>query len=561
LPYSICFVLNKRIKTSQVHFAINVQEGCKEKQSWINLANLFQYVCHKSSYSVIEQGLKIDYLAAILAEWLIFCIFALLLRGYMEHPTKVIDENRQGEAMMLDKAVNSGKKKLFLESYGCQMNFSDSEIVASILKDKGFSTTKDFTEADVIFVNTCAIRDNAEQRVRNRLNDFKAAKKQKPDLVIGVLGCMAERLKHQFLDEEKIVDIVAGPDAYRDLPNLIERVEGGHKAINVMLSKEETYADITPVRLDSNGVNAFISIMRGCDNMCSFCVVPFTRGRERSRDPESIVGEARDLFEKGYREVTLLGQNVDSYLWAGGGLKKEILTDEQKGSAVNFAQLLEKIALIHPDLRIRFSTSHPKDMTDDVIYTMAKYENICNYIHLPVQSGSSTVLERMNRGYTREWYIDRIASIRRIIPDCGISTDVMTGFCGETEEQHQETVSLMREMEYDFAYMFAYSERPKTMAERQFSDDIPEEVKKKRLAEVIALQQQNSEKRTRAMVGQVHRVLIEQTSKKDDEMWMGRNSQNVVVVFPKENYKPGDYVDVLAETCTKATLIGKVIVS
>lgn len=478
----------------------------------------------------------------------------------MEHPTKVIDEKRQGEAFLLEDSATPGKKKLFLESYGCQMNFSDSEIVASILKDEGFTTTKDYTEADVIFVNTCAIRENAEQRVRNRLNDFKAAKKRKPELVVGVLGCMAERLKHKFLDEEKIVDIVVGPDAYRDLPNLIGQVEGGHKAVNVILSKEETYADITPVRLDSNGVTAFISIMRGCDNMCSFCVVPFTRGRERSRNPESIVAEAHDLFAKGYREVTLLGQNVDSYLWAGGGLKKEVLTDDQKATAVSFAQLLELVALVHPDLRVRFSTSHPKDMTDDVLHIMAKYENICNYIHLPVQSGNSTVLERMNRGYSREWYLDRIAAIRNIIPDCGISTDVITGFCGETDEQHRDTVSLMEQVGYDFAYMFAYSERPKTLAERQFTDDIPEEVKKSRLAEIIALQQQHSEKKTRAMVGKVHRVLIEHTSKRDTDKWMGRNSQNTVVVFPKENYQPGDYVNVLAESCTKTTLIGKVVV-
>ncbi|MGL5888647.1 MAG: MiaB/RimO family radical SAM methylthiotransferase, partial [Bacteroidia bacterium] len=338
----------------------------------------------------------------------------------MSEEVKVIDETRQGEAIMLDGQVAAGSRKLFLESYGCQMNFSDSEIVASILKDQGYTTTKDYTEADVIFVNTCAIRENAEQRVRNRLNEFKAAKRNNPDMVVGVLGCMAERLKHKFLDEEKIVDIVVGPDAYRDLPNLISKVEGGHKAVNVILSKEETYADITPVRLDSNGVSAFISIMRGCDNMCSFCVVPFTRGRERSRDPESIVAEAHDLFARGYREVTLLGQNVDSYLWAGGGLKKEILTDEQRAAATNFARLLEMVALVHPDLRVRFSTSHPKDMTDEVLHTMAKYENICKYIHLPVQSGNSDVLERMNRGYSREWYLNRVAAIRSIMPDCSI---------------------------------------------------------------------------------------------------------------------------------------------
>ncbi|MCU0433888.1 MAG: tRNA (N6-isopentenyl adenosine(37)-C2)-methylthiotransferase MiaB [Bacteroidia bacterium] len=477
----------------------------------------------------------------------------------MNEVEKVIDETRQGEALMLDVQATPGTRKLFLESYGCQMNFSDSEIVASILKDQGYTTTKDYTEADVIFVNTCAIRENAEQRVRNRLSEFKAAKRNKPDMVVGVLGCMAERLKHKFLDEEKIVDIVVGPDAYRDLPNLISKVEGGHKAVNVILSKEETYADITPVRLDSNGVSAFISIMRGCDNMCSFCVVPFTRGRERSRDPESIVAEARDLFEKGYREVTLLGQNVDSYLWAGGGLKKEILTDEQRANAINFARLLEMVALVHPDLRIRFSTSHPKDMTDEVLHTMAKYENICKYIHLPVQSGNSDVLERMNRGYSREWYLSRIDSIRRIMPDCAISTDVITGFCGETEEQHRETVSLMELVKYDFAYMFAYSERPKTMAERQFEDDVPEEVKKRRLTEIIDRQQIHSEIRTKAQVGKVHRVLIEHTSKRDEDKWMGRNTQNTVVVFPKGNYKPGEYVNVLVDRCTKTTLIGTVV--
>lgn len=471
---------------------------------------------------------------------------------------KVIDESRQGEALMTEASAE-GKRKLYLESYGCQMNFSDSEIVASILKNEGFSTTNDYTEADVIFVNTCAIREGAEQRVRNRLVEFKHAKKKKPEMIVGVLGCMAERLKEQFLDQEKIVDIVVGPDAYRDLPNLISKVEGGQKAVNVLLSKEETYADISPVRLDSNGVSAFISIMRGCDNMCSFCVVPFTRGRERSRDPESIVHEARDLFERGYREVTLLGQNVDSYIWAGGGLKKDILTEEQKANATTFGHLLEMVAKIHPDLRVRYSTSNPRDMTDDVLHVMAKYDNICKYIHLPVQSGSTRVLEVMNRGYTREQYMDRIHAIKRIMPDCAISSDIITGFCTETEEEHKETLSLMEWAEYDFSYMFAYSERPKTLAERQFKDDVPEEVKKRRLAEVIALQQKLSEKKTKAQVGKVHRVLIEHESKKSKEMWAGRNSQNTVVVFPKGNYKKGEYADVLVETCTKTALIGRVI--
>jgi tRNA-2-methylthio-N6-dimethylallyladenosine synthase len=474
----------------------------------------------------------------------------------MEEIEKVIDENRQGEALMLD-TNGEGKPKLYLESYGCQMNFADSEIVASILKDGGYATTKDFNEADVIFVNTCAIRDNAEQRVRTRLTDFKKAKKKNPDLIIGVLGCMAERLKEKLLEEEKLVDIVVGPDAYRDIPNLLLKAEEGQKAVNVILSKEETYADITPVRLDSNGVTAFISIMRGCDNMCSFCVVPFTRGRERSRDPQSIVAEARDLFEKGYREVTLLGQNVDSYIWAGGGLKKEILTEEQRKNATTFAQLLEMVALIHPDLRVRYSTSNPKDMTDDVLHVMAKYENICKNIHLPVQSGSSRILELMNRGYTREWYQERILAIRRIMPDCGISSDIITGFCTETEEDHKETMSLMEWADYDFSFMFFYSERPNTAAERKLEDDIPEEVKKRRLAEVIALQQKLSEQKTKKHLNKVHRVLIERTSKRDKNMWAGRNSQNVVVVFPKGNYKVGEYADVFVDKCTATTLIGK----
>lgn len=480
----------------------------------------------------------------------------------MENAEKIIDESRQGEPVVLEGA---GQKKLYLESYGCQMNFADSEIVASILKDQGFSTTKDFTEADVIFVNTCAIRENAEQRVRVRLTDFKKAKKNKPDLVVGVLGCMAERLKEKFLDEEKIVDIVVGPDAYRDLPNLIEKVEGGRKAVNVILSKEETYADITPVRLDSNGVTAFISIMRGCDNMCSFCVVPFTRGRERSRDPQSIVNEAKELFEKGYREITLLGQNVDSYIWAGGGLKKDIsasldsMSPEERSKVTSFAQLLEMVAQISPDLRIRYSTSNPRDMTDDVLYVMAKYDNICKYIHLPVQSGSSRVLEAMNRGYTREFYMERINAIRRIMPDCGISSDIISGFCTETEEDHQETLSLMEWAEFDFSYMFAYSERPKTMAERKFKDDVPEAEKKRRLQEVIDLQQKLSEKKTKSHLGKVQRVLIENTSKKSKEMWAGRNSQNIVVVFPKGDFKKGEYANVLAETCTATTLIGRAV--
>jgi tRNA-2-methylthio-N6-dimethylallyladenosine synthase len=472
---------------------------------------------------------------------------------------KVIDESRQGEALELVNESNANGKKLYLESYGCQMNFSDSEIVASILIGEGFSTTKNTEDADVILLNTCAIRENAELRVRQRLQDFKKRKKEKPGLVVGVLGCMAERLKSKLLEEEQLVDLVVGPDAYRDLPALIGTVEGGQKAVNVILSKEETYADINPVRLDSNGVTAFISITRGCDNMCSFCVVPFTRGRERSRDADSIVKEAEDLFKNGYREVTLLGQNVDSYLWAGGGLKKESLTPEQIASSVNFAQLLERVALVNPLLRVRFSTSHPKDITDDVLSTMAKYENICKYIHLPVQSGNTRVLELMNRTYTRDWYMDKINAIKRFMPDCAISTDVIAGFCSETEEEHQDTLSLMEWVGYDFAFMFKYSERPKTLAERRYKDDIPEEVKNRRLTEIVNLQQTLSAKKTNAAVGKIHRVLIEGISKKSTEQLFGRNTQNTVVVFDKGDLKRGDYVDVMVERCTSTTLIGKVV--
>lgn len=470
---------------------------------------------------------------------------------------KNIDETRQGEYLMLDAEVNSNKKprKLLLESYGCQMNFSDSEIVASILAKEGFSTTRDPEEADVVLLNTCAIRDNAEQRIRGRLDFLRSVKKRKPEMQIGVLGCMAERLREKLLDEEKLVDMVVGPDAYRDLPNLIDKVDEGQKAVNVLLSREETYAEITPVRLNSNGITAFISIMRGCDNMCSFCVVPFTRGRERSRDPQTIVTEARDLFNQGYREVTLLGQNVDSYKWNINN-KGEIL-DATKPT-VNFAQLLEMVALVHPDLRIRYSTSHPKDMTDEVLHVMAKYENICKYIHLPVQSGNSNVLKRMNRGYTREWYLERIEAIRRIMPDCAISTDVITGFCSETESEHQDTLSLMAQVRYEMAFMFKYSERPKTLAERKFEDDIPDDVKGRRLQEVIALQMQGAAERTKQHVGKLQRVLIEGTSKKSDEHLQGRNSQNIVVVFPKTmECAPGDYADVMANDCTSVTLMGE----
>ena len=487
-------------------------------------------------------------------------------------PDKTHDESRQGEALVLDAVAgkNNGRK-LYIESYGCAMNFSDSEIVASILSEKGFETTGDYSNADVIFINTCSIRENAETRVRNRLKEFKVAKSKNPGMVVGVLGCMAERLKAKFLEEEKLVDVVVGPDAYRDLPNLIDQVDSGQKAVNVLLSREETYADISPVRLNSNGINAFVSIMRGCDNMCSFCVVPFTRGRERSRDPFSIVKECQDLFDKGYREVTLLGQNVDSYKYTSPQPSPEEralnIEAENKslplgevGGVVNFANLLELVALINPDLRVRFSTSHPKDITDEVLYTIAKYDNICNYIHLPVQSGNSRVLELMNRTYDREWYINRIDAIRRIIPDCAISTDVITGFCTETDEEHKETVSMMEYVQYDFAYMFMYSERPGTLAAKRYADDIPEEVKAARLTEIVALQQKYSHIRLQNQLGKVQRVLIEGFSKKSKNDYAGRTDQNAMMVFPvDERYKPGQYVNVLAERCTTATLMGKIV--
>jgi tRNA-2-methylthio-N6-dimethylallyladenosine synthase len=470
-----------------------------------------------------------------------------------------LPEHLQGSATLLEPINQTPKRKLYLESYGCQMNFSDSEIVASILQQSGFETTKEISEADVIFLNTCAIRDNAEQRVRNRLQELKTIKRRRPGMVVGVLGCMAERLKSKLLEEEQLVDIVAGPDAYRDLPQLIKTVEGGQKAVNVLLSREETYADVAPVRLDSNGISAFISIMRGCDNMCAFCVVPFTRGRERSRNPESIVAEALDLFEQGYREVTLLGQNVNSYLWTGGGLKKDNPTEDELKNATTFAQLLAKVAEVHPLLRIRYSTSHPKDMGDDVLEIMAKYPNICKYIHLPVQSGSSTVLERMNRGYNREWYLERIAAIRRYMPDCGISTDVIAGFCGENAEDHAATLSLMEASGFDFAYMFKYSERPKTLAERKFSDDVAEEEKTTRLNEIIALQNKLSQKSNEQDVGKTMEVLVEGPSKRSTEQHVGRNTQNKVVVFPKGETQRGQYVRVKIDACTSATLMGHLI--
>ncbi|MDX2302120.1 MAG: tRNA (N6-isopentenyl adenosine(37)-C2)-methylthiotransferase MiaB [Microscillaceae bacterium] len=482
-----------------------------------------------------------------------------------------VEKNNQAcETIQITSEVNTGRKrKLYIESYGCQMNFSDSEIVASVMKEHGFDSTSDAEAADLIFLNTCAIRDNAELRIRNRLKGLNTLKKEKPHLLIGILGCMAERLKSKLLEEEKIVDLVAGPDAYRDLPHLVKEVDEGHKAVNVFLSREETYADISPVRLNSNGISAFISIMRGCDNMCSFCVVPFTRGRERSRDPHSIVEEAQQLFDQGYREVTLLGQNVDSYLWSSHAEVISITAERKavkKGvdlegiEVVNFAQLLERVALIHPDLRVRFSTSHPKDMTDEVLHIMARHENICNYIHLPAQSGNDRVLELMNRGYTRAWYLQRIQAIRSIIgEDCGISTDMISGFCTETEAEHQDTLSLMQEVKYDFAYMFYYSERPNTHAAKKLPDDVPLETKKKRLNEVINLQQQHSLERNQKDLGKTFKVLVEGFSKRSEEHLMGRNSANKVVIFPKKDAKKGNYVWVKVSSCTAATLLGDIV--
>ncbi|NCO64692.1 MAG: tRNA (N6-isopentenyl adenosine(37)-C2)-methylthiotransferase MiaB [Flavobacteriales bacterium] len=473
---------------------------------------------------------------------------------------KIIDENKQGESIILEQKKEN-TKKLFIESYGCAMNFSDSEIVASILMNNGYNTTQHLEDADLVLVNTCSIRDKAEQTVRKRLEKYNAVKKINPRMKVGVLGCMAERLKSKFLEEEKIVDLVVGPDAYKDLPNLLNEVEEGRDAINVMLSKDETYGDISPVRLNSNGVTAFVSITRGCDNMCTFCVVPFTRGRERSRDPQSILEEVNDLWRKGFKEVTLLGQNVDSYLWYGGGLKKDFdkASDIQKATAISFSNLLEMCAKAQPKMRIRFSTSNPQDMTMDVVKTMSQYENICNYIHLPVQSGSNRILKEMNRQHTREDYFELIDNIRKIIPDCGISQDMIVGFPTETEEDHQETLSLMDHVIYHFGYMFAYSERPGTLAERKMDDDVPEETKKRRLAEIVALQQKHSQYRTEQFLGKTVEVLIEKSSKKSKAHWSGRNPQSTVVVFPKEHYNIGDFVNVKVTDCTSATLIGEAV--
>ena len=452
------------------------------------------------------------------------------------------------------------ERKLYIESYGCQMNFSDSEIVASILEKEGFGTTSKADDADVILLNTCSIREKAEQTVRNRLKHFNGLKKDRPEITVGVLGCMAERLKAKLLEEEKIVDLVVGPDAYRDLPNLINEADEGQKGVNTFLSREETYADIAPVRLGSNGVTAFISIMRGCDNMCSFCVVPFTRGRERSRDPYSIVNEAKDLWNKGYREVTLLGQNVDSYKWSPEENNKARLNKYGSSEIINFANLLEMVAVVSPDLRVRFSTSHPKDITDEVLHTMKKYDNICKYIHLPAQSGNTRVLELMNRTYSREWYMDRVDAIRKILgDDCGISSDMISGFCTETEEEHQDTLTLMDYVKYDFSYMFYYSERPGTLAQKKYADDIPLEIKKRRLSEIIAKQQDISLQRNKRDLGKTFKVLIEGTSKRSDQHVQGRNTANKVVVFEDRGFKKGQYVDVKVNDCSAATLLGEAV--
>ena len=480
------------------------------------------------------------------------------MKLYNDNPTlpkqnKIIEECKQGEVFFQEQGnpdSNKQQKHFYIESYGCQMNFSDSEIVASVLSDIGYTPTRNIEESDLIFINTCSIREKAEDTVRRRLRIFDQVKKKRPGTLVGVLGCMAERLKAKLLDEEKLVDMVIGPDAYRDLPNLIESADEGDKGINVLLSREETYADISPLRLGSNGVTAFISIMRGCDNMCSFCVVPFTRGRERSRDTFSIIAEATDLYQKGYREVTLLGQNVDSYKWE----------NPESGDTVNFAHLLEQVAQIHPDLRIRFSTSHPKDITDEVLHTMARYENICKYIHLPVQSGNSRVLDLMNRTYDREWYMERVEAVRRIIPECAISSDIIAGFCTETEEDHQDTLSIIEFADYSMSYMFFYSERPGTLAARKYTDDIPLEIKKKRLQEVILLQNRISLQNNQRDIGKTFKVLIERDSKRSDQDFCGRNTQNKMVVFPKQpGLKPGDYCMVKISEASSATLKGQIV--
>ncbi len=449
-----------------------------------------------------------------------------------------------------DTPVETAKRSLYIETYGCAMNLADSEVMASIMQAEGFTTTDDPLKADVVFLNTCAIRDNAEAKIWGRLKEMKGNKRKNPGMIVGLMGCMAERLKSKLLEQDQLVDIVVGPDAYRDIPKLIQQVEEGQRAVNVLLSREETYAEITPVRLSSNGVNAFVSIMRGCDNMCSFCVVPFTRGRERSREPESIVREATELFNQGYKEVTLLGQNVDSYKWQ----------NEAGETLCNFAQLLEKVALISPELRVRFSSSHPKDITDEVLFTIKKYDNICNYIHYPVQSGNSRVLKMMNRTYDRPWLETRLARIREILPDVGISTDAIVGFCSETEEEFQDTLEFFKASKFEFAFMYAYSERPGTLAERKYEDDITPEIKSRRLAELVALQNSISLANKQKFIGNTYRVLIEGYSKKSDADYKGRTDQNQLVVFPvSEGYSKGDYVNVLIEKCTMTSLFGKVV--
>ena len=480
--------------------------------------------------------------------------------------SKTIDADKQGMAYEQKEATADSARLAYIETYGCQMNFSDTEIIASVLADMKYGFTSDINEADLIFINTCSIRENAETKVWNRLKNFRSKKAQKPHLMVGVLGCMAERMKEKLLEKEKLVDLVVGPDAYRELPRLVGEVESGQKAVNVLLSREETYANISPVRLNTNGVCAFVTIMRGCDNMCSFCVVPFTRGRERSRDPHSIVAEVKALYEEGYREVTLLGQNVDSYKWSpdqelkGKAQINKAIHQGAEVETVNFAQLLEMTAEVHPDMRVRFSTSHPKDITDDVLHVMARHDNICNYIHLPVQSGSSRILELMNRGYTREWYQQKVQRIREIIPDCAISADVITGFCTETEEDHQQTLEVMNFSRFTHAYMFAYSERPGTLAAKRYEDDVPEDVKKRRLSEVIALQNEHSLAWNQAQIGKEFRVLIEGNSRRSDQDWCGRNDANNMLVFSKTGqYQAGDYVTVRVKSATSATLLGEIV--
>ena len=478
----------------------------------------------------------------------------------MEHVEKIIDEKIQGKALVT-KNKKQNTKKLFIESYGCQMNMNDSEIVAAILDNEGYNTTQILEEADLVLVNTCSIREKAETTVRKRLQKYNAVKKENKNMKVGVLGCMAERLKEKFLEEEKIVDLVVGPDAYKDLPNLLQEVHEGRDAVNVILSKEETYGDISPVRLNSNGVSAFVSITRGCDNMCTFCVVPFTRGRERSRDPKSILEEIQSMVDQNFKEITLLGQNVDSFLWFGGGLKKDFkkASEMAQATAVDFAQLLDLCATKIPKTRFRFSTSNPQDMSLDVIHTMAKHTNICKYIHLPVQSGSNAMLKAMNRQHTREEYMELVDNIFKIVPEMSLSQDMIVGFCGETEQDHKDTLELMEYVKYDFGFMFAYSERPGTLAGNKMDDDIPNSIKKRRLQEVINLQQAHALYRTQQHLGKTEEVLIEGTSKKNPNEWKGRNTQNTVIVFPKEHYKMGDFVMVKVEDCTSATLKGSAV--